>query len=351
MSKKQPPRLRQFASDNYAGICPEVWAAINRANQGHVSSYGDDRWTREATELIQEFFGRTCDVFFVFNGTAANSLAIASMCQSYQGVLCHEFSHIETDECNAPGFFAPGTQLIPLSGENGKISPLSVERAALAREDVHYPQVRAVTLAQATELGTVYSPSELEGIGKVAKKLGLAFHMDGARFANAIAELKVKPREITWDAGVDVVSLGGTKNGLALGEAVVFFNSKLAENFKRRCKQSGQLASKMRFLAAQWMGLLKGNVWLKHARHANQMAELLEASLRKIPSLRILYPRQANAVFVDLSPKVVQRLNQQGWHFYTDVGPRGARLMCSWDSTEKEVKDFIQSLRKIIQKP
>jgi threonine aldolase len=347
MPKKHPTRLRQFASDNYAGICPEVIAAIQKANQGHVSSYGEDPWTREATELIQEFFGRKCDVFFVFNGTAANSLALASACDSYQGVLCHEFSHVETDECNAPGFFAPGTKLIPLSGENGKFSPLAVERAAHARGDVHYPEVRAVTLAQATELGTIYSESELKQIGRVTKKLGLTFHMDGARIANAIAELDVKPRKITCDAGVDIVSLGGTKNGLALGEAVVFFNPELAENFKRRCKQAGQLASKMRFLAAQWVGLLKGNVWLKRANHANQMAKLLENSLRQISSLRILYPRQANAVFVDLSPRAVQQLFQRGWHFYTDVGPRGARLMCSWDSTEKDVKDFIQDLRRI----
>ena len=337
-------RLRHFASDNNSGICPEVWAALQEANTGHVTVYGDDPWTLKAKQLVRDLFETDCDVFFVFNGTAANSLALASLCDSYHSVIAFDYSHVETDECNAPGFFAPGVKMRPVKGDNGKISPPEIERAAKARRDVHASMPRVVTLTQATELGTAYTRGELAAIAGTARNLGLFVHMDGARFANAVASLGVKPREISWEPGVDVLSLGGTKNGMAFGDAVVFFNRNLSQNFLYRCKQSGQLASKMRFIAAQWIGLLQDGAWLRNAKNANETAALLETKLRGLPGVRILYPRHVNALFVDMPRRVFDGLHERGWHFYTDVGPHDARLMCSWDSTAEDVEAFARDV-------
>lgn len=337
------PRSHQFASDNYAGVCPEAWAAMAEANQGHVRSYGDDRWTQQAADLIRATFETDCEVFFVFNGTSANSLALASLCQSYHSILCHEIAHVETDECGAPEFFSNGTKVLLLEGENGKVSPASIERMVQRRTDIHYPKPRVLSLTQPTELGTVYTPEELKVAGETAKRLGLRVHMDGARFANAVAALGVKPREITWEAGVDVLCLGSTKNGAAVGEAVVFFNHDLAYEFDYRCKQAGQLASKMRFLSAPWVGMLQDGAWLRHAAHANHMAELLEQGLREAGAT-LLFPRQVNSVFVQLPQPIIEGLHERGWFFYTFIGKGGCRLMCSWDTTEQDVKDFIADL-------
>ncbi len=339
---------RQFASDNYAGICPEVFAAMQRANAGHALAYGNDSWTQEAADLIRDVFETRCEVFFVFNGTAANSLAIASLCQSYHSVLCHELAHLETDECGAPEFFSNGTKVLTLPGENGKVTAEGIERMVKRRSDIHYPKPRVVSLTQATEVGTVYSPDELKAIWLVSKSLGLHIHMDGARFANAVASLGVKPKAITWQSGVDVLCLGGTKNGLGVGDAVVFFNSKLAEEFDYRCKQSGQLASKMRFLSAPWIGLLHDGAWLRYAAHANAMATRLDKALKKIPEVRIMFPCQANSVFVELPERVISGLWKRGWHFYTFIGKGGCRLMCAWDTTEADVDAFIADLQSLL---
>jgi len=342
-------RRHQFASDNYSGICPEVLAAIEKANAGHASGYGNDAWTQKARELICHSFEANCEVFFVFNGTAANSLSLASLCDSMHSVICHEYSHIETDECNAPGFFAPGIKTIPIRGENGKLTPSHVERAVAHRDDVHHPKPRVVDITQATELGTVYSVAEVTALCKTAKKLGLHVHMDGARFANAVASLEVRPRQVTWEAGVDVLSFGGTKNGMAFGEAIVFFNRDLAENAMRRQKQAGQLASKMRFLTGQWVGLLENDAWLKNARHANSVAAQLHKALAKVHTLKIRYPCEANSVFVELPAKVTVALHERGWKFYTDVGPDGvARFMCSWDSTREDVEHLVKDIREAL---
>lgn len=331
---------RQFASDNYAGICPEAWEAMAEANHGHAPAYGEDEWTQQAADLIRELFETQCEVFFVFNGTAANSLALASMCQSYHSILCHEWAHVERDECGAPEFFSNGTKVLLLPGANAKVNPAAIEKMVHQRTDIHYPKPRAVTLTQATEAGTVYAPQELKAIHEVARRCDLKIHMDGARFANAVAFLGVKPREITWEAGVDVVCLGGTKNGTGVGEAVVFFNLELAREFDYRCKQAGQLCSKMRFLAAPWVGMLGEDAWLRHAAHANRMAERMESELERIPGVKVLFPRQANSVFVELRRPVVDALHERGWGFYTFIGEGGCRLMCSWDTTEADVKAF-----------
>lgn len=344
-----PRRVRQFASDNYAGICPEAWAALEQANRGHVPSYGDDEWTARAADLIRDVFETRCEVFFVFNGTAANSLALAAMCHSYHSILCHETAHVETDECGAPEFYSNGTKILLLGGAEGKLAPAQIEHMATRRTDIHFPKPRVVSVTQATELGTVYRPDELDAIGDCARRLGLKLHMDGARLANAIATLNVPPKRITWQAGVDVLSFGGCKNGGAIGEAVVFFNLALADEFEWRCKQAGQLCSKMRFMAAPWVGMLADGAWLRHARHANDMAALLERELRKLP-VEILLPRQANSVFVRLPADAISAMHGLGWHFYTFIGQGGCRFMCSWDTTEQDVMDFAADLARCIER-
>ena len=335
-------RRRQFASDNYAGICPEAWAALSAANEGHAPAYGEDPWTAEAADLVRATFEADCEVFFVFNGTAANSLAVASLCESYHSVLCHTVAHLETDECGAPEFFSNGTKVLLLGGANGKVDPAAVERMVRRRTDVHYPKPRVVSLTQPTELGTVYTPVEVRAVGEVAKSLGLHVHMDGARLANAVASLGVSPAEVTWRAGVDVLCVGMTKNWSAAGEAVVFFDRALAHEFEYRCKQAGQLASKMRFLAAPWVGMLRDGAWLRRASHANAMAGYLERRLRELPGVPILFPCQSNAVFAELPPRVIEEMRgpRRGWRFYTFIGEGGCRLMCSWDTTEADVDEF-----------
>jgi threonine aldolase len=338
-------RPQQFASDNYSGICPEAFDYLSKANQGHVLSYGNDGWTEQACDLFRELFETNCEVFFVFNGTAGNALALAALCQSYHSIVCHEMAHVETDECGAPEFFSHGAKLLLGRGPNGKLDPSSIERLATRRSDIHYPKPKAVSVTQATEVGTVYTPDELAGIQRVARRYGLRLHMDGARFANAVAALGVHPRRLTVDCGVDVLCFGGSKNGLAVGEAVIFFDRALAEEFAYRCKQAGQLASKMRFLSAQWIGLLKTGAWLDRAEHANRSAALLEEKLGELPEVEIMFPRQVNSVFVKMPETVIHALHDRGWHFYTFIGVDAARLMCSWDTTEESIDAFIGDLK------
>ena len=345
----QTTSARHFASDNNAGMCPEVLAAVVEANSHHVPGYGDDAWTRRAGKLFCEAFETDCEVFFVFNGTASNCLALSSLCESFHGIICHRFSHIETDECGAPGFFMHGATLLPADTPDGKLTEAAVRGAHQTRHDFHAPQPRALSLTQATELGTIYTPDELRALTAVARELKLAVHMDGARFANAVAGLGVSAADLTWRAGIDVLSLGGTKNGAAFGEAVVFFDRAKADNFRRRCKQSGQLASKMRFLSAQWVGLLERGVWLRNAAHANHVAAHLEHRLRELPGVTVAFPRQANAVFALLPTAAADAVATRGWRFYNDVGPGGAaRLMCSWDSTTADVDAFVADLETFL---
>ena len=339
---------RHFASDNYAGICPEAWAALSGANQAHAVSYGEDPWTAQAADLIREVFETGCEVFFVFNGTAANSLSLASTGQSYHSILCHETAHVETDECGAPEFFSNGMKVQQIPGTNGKIDPAGIERMVKKRTDIHYPKPRAVSLTQSTELGTVYSVEELKAIWAKAKQFGLKLHMDGARFANAVASLGVKPKEITWQAGVDVLCFGGTKNGTPVGDAVVFFNRELAAEFDYRCKQAGQLCSKMRFLSAPWVGMLQDGAWIRHATHANAMARLLHDGIKDLAGVKILFPVQANAVFAELPPHVIHALRGEGWKFYTFIGQGGCRLMCAWDTQETDVQTFVADLKRLL---
>jgi threonine aldolase len=343
--QKEHPVHNQFASDNYAGICPEAWQAMNEANQGFVPSYGDDLWTEKACASIRNAFETDCQVFFVFNGTAANSLALAALCRSYHSVICHELAHVETDECGAPEFFSNGTKILHIPGPGGKLDLEAVEQAIIRRTDIHYPKPRVMSLTQSTELGTVYTPEEIGAAGELARRYGLRVQMDGARFANAVAALNVSPAAITWKAGVDVLCLGGAKNGMAIGEAVVFFNRELADEFEYRCKQAGQLASKMRFISAPWIGMLDGGTWLRNAAHANRMAHNLAKELEKIPGIRLMSPCQANAVFAEMPPETTAALRAAGWHFYSFIGTGGARFMCSWQTTENDVARLVAAVR------
>ena len=344
----EPLTRRQFASDNYAGMCPEACAAFQESNHGHARGYGDDPWTARASDLVREVFETDCEVFFVFNGTAANSLSLASLCQSYHSIICHELAHIETDECGAPEFFSNGTKLLISPGANGKLAPSVVEKLATKRADIHFPKPRVLSITQCTEVGTVYSIDEIAALTETGRKLGLKVHMDGARFANAIASLGKSPAEVTWKVGVDVLCFGGTKNGSHVGDAVVFFRKDLAEEFAYRCKQAGQLASKMRFMSAPWVGLLQNGVWLKYARQANDMAALMHTELLKLAQIKTLFPRQANSVFVELPPEVVQSLYARGWVFYSFIGSGGCRLMCAWDTQPEDIHAFIADLRTVL---
>lgn len=345
----EPSRPRHFASDNYAGVCPEAWQALEAANRDHASGYGDDPWTTRASDLIREVFETDCEVFFVFGGTAANSLSLASMCQSYHSIICHQVAHVETDECGAPEFFSNGTKLLLASGEHGKLTPEAIDGLVRRRSDVHYPKPRAVSLTQATEVGTVYTPDEVMAVSSACRRHNLHMHMDGARFANAVASLGVAPKAVTWQAGVDVLCFGGTKNGAPVGDAVVFFNHALAREFDYRRKQAGQLASKMRFLSAPWVGMLERDAWLRRASHANAMAEALADALRSIPGVSLLFPRQANAVFVELPVHTIRELRARGWKFYTFIGDRGCRLMCAWDTTPEDVQALAGDIAELLR--
>jgi len=350
MRAHQPPstRARHFGSDNYAGICPEAWQALEAANRDHAVGYGDDDWTARAADLVRATFETDCDVFFVFNGTAANALALSSICQSHHAVICHEAAHTATDECGAPEFFTHGAKLLLASGAGARLTPAAIAALAARRPDVHFPKARAVSVTQATEFGTVYTPQEVSAISAECRRLDLKLHMDGARFANAVVSLGVTPKELTWQAGVDVLSFGGTKNGTHAGDAVVFFDRALAREFAYRRKQGGQLASKMRFLAAPWIGLLQDGAWLRNAAHANSMAARLHQALVGTRGATILHPRQANAVFVDLPASAISGLHARGWRFYVFIGDTGCRLMCAWDTTAEDVDAFMTDVRALV---
>ena len=345
MENKAEQIAQQFASDNYSGICPQAWAAMESANRGSASSYGEDPWTARAADAFRELFETNLELFFVFNGTAANSLALASLCQSYHGVICADQAHVETDECGAPEFFSNGSKLLVARSEDGKLTPASIHEIATKRQDIHYPKPRVVTITQSTETGRVYTVDEVRAISSVCKTHELWLHMDGARFANACASLGCSSSELSWKCGVDVLCFGGTKNGMAVGDAVLFFDPALAADFDYRCKQAGQLASKMRFLAAPWVGMLESGAWLTNAAHANQCASYFAGQIASIPDVTIASPVDANAVFLMASGDVLNRLRGLGWEFYTFIGG-AARFMFAWDTDLKRVESLVRDLRE-----
>ena len=332
----------QLASDNTAGICPEVMAALEMANRGvAVESYGTDELTRRVQNLIRDLFETDCDAFLIFNGTAANALELAQLCQPFHSIVCHQSAHIQTDECGAPEFFTRGSKLLLVGGDNGKIDIRAADAVIASQPEVHAHKPQAISVTQATEFGTVYTRDEIAAVVELARRRKMFVQMDGARFANAVAALSCPPKEITWSSGVDVLCFGGTKNGAAATELVIFFNKDLSREFDYRIKQAGQLGSKSRFLAAQWIGLLKDDVWLRNARHANTMARKFAERLRASTKVDIALSVEANALFVRLSEQLVQQLKTRGWHFYKFIEPDIHRLMCSWATTDADIEQFV----------
>ena len=334
----------EFASDNVAPICPEAWAALQEANLQYAPSYGEDRWTARVCDRIREIFETDCDVYFVFTGTAANALALAQLCNPFHSVICHQHSHIETDECGAPEFFTGGSKLLLVGGASGKIDTGQVEALLTRPNELHSHKPAAISIAQATEFGTVYRRDEIAAIVDLARAHQLSLHMDGARFANAIASLNCAPKAITWKVGVDVLCFGGTKNGATAGELVIFFDKKISREFDYRAKQAGHLGSKMRFLAAQWLGLLNRDAWLRNAQHANRAARGLATRLRMEAGIESVFPVDANAVFVVMDERLASALHARGWRFYKFIEPDVYRLMCSWSTTGEQISGLLADI-------
>jgi threonine aldolase len=339
--------LRSFASDNNAGIHPEIIKAIALANEGHVVGYGADPYTANSVRKFREHFGADAEVFFVFNGTGANVLSLQAVTRSYHAVLCSASAHIYTDECGAPEKFS-GCKLIPLPPANGKINVEQVRHAYHGIGDEHHVQPKVISITQSTETGTLYQPQEVQALAQFAHEHELILHMDGARIANAAAALGQTLRQATRDLGIDVLSFGGTKNGIMGGEAVVFFNPKLAGDFLYWRKQSMQLASKMRFISVQLAALLNGDLWLANARHSNRMARLLEQEVQDIPRLKIVYPVEANGVFVQIPRESIPKLQDRYFFYVWDEEQSVVRWMCSFDTTEQDVRDFAKFVRETI---
>src|SRR5712691_5162761 len=331
--------FRGFASDNNAGAHPEIIKAISRVNQGHVVAYGDDAYTRSAVRKFEEHFGPDIAVFFTFNGTGANVLSLQSLTRSFQSVLCSDYAHVYTDECGAPEKHT-GCKLIPLPHHDGKIALDSVVAASFEIEDEHHAQPRVVSITQSTEMGTVYQPEEIQALSRFAHERGMFLHVDGARLANAAASLGQTLRQATRDLGVDVLSFGGTKNGIIGGEAVVFFHPEHGHDFLYLRKQSMQLASKMRFIAAQFEALLTNDLWRRSAEHANRMARVLEKEIRGIPGVKVVWKVEANGVFVQIPHHAIERIKHH-YFFYTWIEEESiVRWMCSFDTTEDDIQTF-----------
>src|SRR5437660_1155953 len=343
---------RSFASDNNAGIHPDVLKAIGAVNQGHVVGYGDDPCTESAVGKFREHFGADINVFFVFNGTAANVLSLKALTEPYHAVICAEASHIYMDECGAPEKFT-GCKLIPIPTTDGKLTVKSVERAYHGIGDQHHVQPHVISITQATEMGTVYKPEEIEALARFAHERKMFLHMDGARISNAAASLGQTLRQATRDSGVDVLSFGGTKNGLMGAEAIVFFNENLAESkagqdFLYLRKQGMQLASKMRFIAAQMETLLTNDLWLTNAQHSNRMAKLLEKEVSQIAQVKIVYKVEANGVFAQIPKHAIRKLQERYFFYVWNEQESVVRWMCSFDTTEEDVKDFGKFLRETV---
>ena len=334
-----------FCSDNVTGVAPEIMAAIAAANTGPAMGYGNDDTTRRVQKRISELFETDAAVFPVATGTAANALALAVMTPPYGAVYCHKGAHINVDECGGPELFTGGAKLIDLPGANGKLDAALIFDALAegTQGNVHCAQPAAVSLTQATERGTVYKPDEIREISELAHKHKLNVHMDGTRFANAVASLGCSPADLSWRAGVDVLSLGGTKNGAMAAEAIIFFDRGLAASFGYHRKRAGHLFSKMRFVSAQLGALFEDGLWLRHAGHSNKMARRLAEGIAGLPRVRILNPVEANLFFVRMPEAVLTGLEADGFRFYREGGPETIRLVTAFNTDPAHVEAFIAS--------
>ena len=341
---------RGFASDNNSGIHPSVLQAITDANKGHCIGYGDDQYTDEAVKSFREVFGEQVEVFIVCTGTGANVLALRAVTQSFHAIMCAHSSHLNTDECGAPENHT-GCKVLAIKSEGGKIAPHQIEPLLHGRMDEHQSQPRVISISQTTELGTVYSIEELKKLSSFAHSHDLLLHMDGARLSNAAASLGCSLRAVTGEAGVDLLSFGGTKNGMMMGEAVIFFNPQGTEYFKFIRKQGTHLVSKMRFLSSQFTAFFNTDLWLHNARQANSMAALLAEELKGIPQVRITQKVQANAVFLTMPPEIVQELQKRHFFYIFDHTQGISRLMTSFDTSEDDIHSFIADLRGLLERP
>jgi threonine aldolase len=346
MPTRAKPR-RSFASDNNAGVHPQVLEAIAATNEGHVVAYGDDPYTDAAVELFRKHFGKDIEVYFVFGGTGANVLGLKAVTEPYHAIICADTAHINVDECGAPEKFT-GCKLLSLPTNDGKIAVDQIRPFLEAVGFEHHVQPRVISISQSTEMGTVYKPREVKKLSDFAHKNEMLLHMDGARIANAAASLKVNLSDITRNVGVDVLSFGGAKNGMMYGEAVVFFDRSLAKDFKYIRKQGTHLPSKMRFISAQFSALLSNDLWRENAAHANSMAKLLAQELRRIPLIEITQKVESNGVFARVPKKYVAILQKQYFFYVWNEQTSEVRFMSSFDTTQQDISDFVALVKKIL---
>lgn len=336
--------IRSFASDNYAGIHPEILKAIQDSNKGHCKAYGDDAYTQKAIELFKQHFGKNTDVYFVLTGTAANVLGLHTILKPYQAIICAETAHINVDECGALEHYA-GSKLLTAPTTDGKLTIEKIQRLLSSIENPHRVQPKVISITQCTELGTVYTQEEIRKITEFAHANGLYVHMDGARLCNAAANLNTTLAAITTDVGIDVLSFGGTKGGMMIGEAILFFNKELSKEFQYIRKQGMQLASKMRFISAQFIALLSNDLWKQNATHANVMAKRLADEVRKIPQVKISKDVQTNAVFAHVDPKIIARLQEKYFFYVWNEETSEVRWMTSWDTTQEDIMSFVSNFQ------
>ena len=339
---------RSFASDNNAGVHPEMIDAITAANQGHVVAYGDDPFTERAVKVFQKHFGRDIAVYFVFGGTGANVLGLKAATRSYNAVICAETAHINVDECGAPEKFT-GCKLLSVSTPDGKVKVEQIKHFLHGVGFEHHVQPRVISVSQATEMGTVYTRSELKTLADFAHRNNMLLHMDGARISNAAVSLNASFKEITRDVGVDVMSFGGAKNGMMYGEAVVFFDKKMAADFKYIRKQGMHLPSKMRFISAQFEALLSGDLWKRSATHANRMARILATELEKVTQIKLTQPVEANGVFATVPGKYIPMLQKKYFFYVWNEEINEIRLMTSFDTAEDDIARFVELVKKTVK--
>ena len=346
MTTSEPKRT--FASDNNAGVHPKILQALAQVNRGHVIAYGDDPYTEAAIKKFRQLLGKETEIYFVFSGTGANVLGLKAVTKAFQAIICADTAHINVDECGAPEKFT-GCKLMTVPTADGKLSPEDVKPLLHGIGVEHHVQPRVLSISQSTEMGTVYRPSEIRNLADFAHEHNLLLHMDGARIANAALSLKSGLREITADVGVDVLSFGGTKNGMMYGEAVIFFDKKLASDFKFIRKQGTHLGSKMRFISAQFDALLTNDLWKKNAAHANRMAQVLARELSKIPPIEITQKVEANGVFAIVPRRYIPALQKESFFYVWNEATSEVRLMTSFDTTEADIRKFVAVVRRIIK--
>ena len=337
-----------FVSDNVTSACPEVMDALIEANSGIASPYGDDEWSSILKTKLSEVFETEVEIYLAATGTASNALALSALAPVFGKIYCHELSHINTDECGAPELFTGGAKLNTMKSQNGRIQADELAEIVRGSGNVHVTQPSVVSITQSCETGTVYQLEEIKKISKIAHDNKMSVHMDGARFANALVSLDVSPAEMTWKSGVDVLTLGGTKNGCFAAEAIIFFKPEMVGNFPFLHKRSGQLLSKMRFISSQLNAYVSDDVWIRNARHANSMAKILSEGLNHFSNIELAYPTESNEVFVYMPSDVIDYLNNSGYDINEEeLDGKAVRFVTSWNT---ELKDIENLLEKLAQK-